>query len=105
QLEIDGLRSLRLLRSWRVRPERWCADVVRSQVRPARSHRVCARERIAGVRRSCFQSQQRRRFAGTKPNRWAVALDKVFSEELQVSARLEMFSPESVRDLGWRELR
>ncbi len=40
----------------------------------------------AGVRRSCVQSQQRRGRTGTKSNRRTVALDKIHTEERQVSA-------------------
>jgi len=42
-VEIDGLRSLRLLRSGRVRSERRCTDVVRFQSRIARTYSVRSR--------------------------------------------------------------
>ena len=105
ELEIDGLRPVRLLRSRRVRSERRGSDVVRFQSRTTRSYRVCARTGIAGVCRSRIQSQQRRRCTGTESTRRPIALDKVHAEKRQVSPRLEMFSSQPIRDLGRRHVR
>src|SRR5882724_9198222 len=76
-VEIDGLRSLRLLRSWRVRSKRRRADVVRFQSRITRFDSVRPRAGTPSVCGPGVQSQQWRRCTRTESHRRPIALDEV----------------------------
>ena len=104
---VDGLRSVRLLRPGRLRPEGRNEDLVWQSRGVGDADREGAQARRRAVCRHGDQPQRGRGRGRNKPHRRAEALDEVQSQERDLSARLQPLPPQPLRagDHGGRKLR